>query len=254
MNNDLKKFDKDGKPLNLIPLANRSKQSNWLQKYYEDAASVEPSAEDIKCELQLQALSDFEPLNFLINPGEFMEEIKKYKDSWTPYLRRDGVSNDREGLLLVGMEGDTPEDESSRPGKIRAAGRWIYEDEFNVPTQAFHDLKSLHPILKYWQPLGRTFLVKANAGGWFPPHKDDPLLNRRCFRVAVFLGFQVDHESFQWEQDGRMVPIKSGRAYYIDTRKTHRTHAWTNESIHLIMNIPKTWENVIKLMTQTRWF
>jgi len=251
---DLKKFDKEGKPLNLIPTANRSIQANWIQKYYDDPSSVEPSAEDIKCELQLQALSDFEPLNFLIDPGQFRKEIAKYENSWKPYLRREGVSNDREGLLLVGMEGDTPEDESSRPEKMRAAGRWIHEDEFNVPTQAYHDLTCLHDLLNYWQPLGRTFLVRCNAGGWFPPHKDDPLINRRCFRVAAFLGPNVDHEAFEWVQDGRTVPIKKDRAYYVDTRKTHRTHAFVDNSIHLIMNIPKTWENVIKLITATKWF
>ena len=38
-----------------------------------------------------------------------------------------------------------------------------------------------------------------------------------------------------------------GRAYYINTRKTHRTMSWTNDSIHLIMNIPFTNENVAKV-------
>ena len=254
MQNDLKKFDKNGNPLNLIPTANRSNQSNWIAKYYEDPASIEPSAEDIKCELQLQALSDFEPLNFKIDISKFNKEIAAYKDSWRPYLRREGVSNDREGLLLVGMEGDKAEDEASRPAKMREAGRWIYEDEFNVPTQAYNDLTSLHELLTYWNPLGRTFLVKCNPGGWFPPHKDEPLLNRRCFRVAAFIGHNVDHEAFEWVHDGKIQTIKPNRAYYVDTRKTHRTHAWGSDSIHLIMNIPKTWENVIKLMTATRWF
>ncbi len=36
---------------------------------------------------------------------------------------------------------------------------------------------------------------------------------------------------------------------YVDTTKEHRTHSWRNRSIHLIMNIPKTWENVMKLMS-----
>ena len=254
MENDLKKYDKDGKPLNLIPTANRTRQSNWIEKYYEDPSSVEPSDEDIKCELQLNSLTAFEPLNFLINFGNFRKEIEPYKDKWTPYLRREGVSNDREALLLVGMEGDTAETHSSRPEHIRRAGRWLYEDEFNHPTDLYHDLKSCHELLNYWNPIGRTFIVKTNAGGWFPPHKDEPLLNRRCFRVAAFIGTNVDHESFEWEIDGKVWPIKQNRAYYIDTRKTHRTHSFANDSYHLIMNIPKTWENVMKLMTVTRYF
>ena len=50
------------------------------------------------------------------------------------------------------------------------------------------------------------------------------------------------------------VPIKPGGVYYCDTRKTHRTACWVPDSIHLILNIPKTWENVIKLMSMTKAF
>jgi len=80
------------------------------------------------------------------------------------------------------------------------------------------------------------------------------MLNRKCFRVAAFIGTEVDHESFEWESDGRRWPIKQNRAYYIDTRKTHRTHSWVNNSYHLIINVPKTWENVMKLFSITRAF
>ena len=32
--------------------------------------------------------------------------MKKYEDKWVPYLRREGVVNNREGLCLMGMPGD----------------------------------------------------------------------------------------------------------------------------------------------------
>ena len=35
------------------------------------------------------------------------------------------------------------------------------------------------------------------------------------------------------------MTIKAGGVYYIDTKKTHRTHAWKDNSLHLVMNIPK---------------
>jgi hypothetical protein len=251
---DLKTFDKNGRLLNLNPLANRSKQANYIQKYWDDPASVEPSMEDIKCELQLSALTTLEPLNFLINFGEFKKQIDSWKDKWQPYLRREGVSNDREALLLVGMPGDTGDTYASRPDAIKKVGKMLHDDDFNTPTNLYEDLTCLHELLNYWSPLGRTMLIKSNAGGWFPPHKDDPLLTRRCFRVAAFIGSNVDHESFEWESDGHRWPIKQNRAYYVDTRKTHRTHSWDNNSYHLIMNIPKTWENVLKLMSITRAF
>jgi len=254
MNKDLKKFDKDGNPLNLIPTANRSRQANHYQKWLDDPASIEPSMEDLKCELQLGALSTIEPLNFLINHGDFRKQIEPWNNRWVPYLRREGVSNDREALLLVGMKGDKPDDYVSRPEACKKAGRYLDETEFDTPTEIYNELSCLHELLNYFSPLGRTMLIKSNAGGWFPPHKDDPLLNRSCFRIAAFIGSNVDHESYEWQSEEKIWPIKQNRAYYIDTRKTHRTHSWADGSIHLIMNIPKTWENVIKLMTVTRYF
>ena len=49
--------------------------------------------------------------------------------------------NDREALLLVGMEGDTAGTHPSRPEHIRRAGRWLYEDEFNHSIDLHYDLK-----------------------------------------------------------------------------------------------------------------
>lgn len=254
MDNDLKKFDKDGNPLNLVPLANRDKQANFYQRWMNDPNKMDPSLEDIKCELQLNALSTFEPLNFNIDYTKFKKEIEPWNNRWVPYLRRDGISNDREALLLVGMEGDQPDDYVSRPEACRKAGRYLDELEFSTPTELYTQLTSLHEILDYFSPLGRTMLIKTNAGGWFPPHKDDPLLTRTCFRVAAFIGNYVDHESYEWQSENKIWPIRANRAYYIDTRKTHRTHSWSDGSIHLIMNIPKTWENVMKLMSVTKHY
>ena len=253
MDKDLKKFNKDGTELNLTPKIDRSRQGNYYQKYLEDSSRFDPSPDDLKCELQLQALGVFEPLNFLVDYGKFKKEILPYADKWVPYLRREGISNDREGLLLMGLEGDSPSDSLSMPEARKRAGRKLSETEFSTPTQLYKDLTCLHPLLDFFQPLGRTMLVKVNAGGWFPPHKDWPMLTRDTFRIVIFIGSKVDNETYEWEMEGKRWPIKQNRAYYIDTRKTHRTHSWTDGSIHCVVNVPKTWENVIKLMSMTRY-
>ena len=238
-----------------VPQAQRHKQANYYFNYMRNPASVEPTAEDIKCELQLSALSDFEPLTFEIDYNEFRKEIAEYNDKWVPYLPREGTTNNRQGLCLVGLSGDLCTDSLSIPeARIRTNNNTLNELDFNTPTQLYNDLTCLHDILGYWKPLGRSMLVKTNAGGWFPPHKDHPLLNRDCFRVIAFIGNRVDHESYEWEMNGRVWPIQQNRSYYVDTRKTHRTHSWQDDSIHLIMNIPKTWENVMKLLTVTKNF
>lgn len=251
---DLKKTDKHGKDLNLMPKADRQTQSDYYSYWKENPESLEPTAEDIKCELQLQALGDFEDLSLTFDHNLFHDEIEQYEDKWVPYLRREGVSNDREGLLLIGLEGDKPNDSLSRPEAIKRAGRMLYESDFTYPTQAYHDLTSLHPILNYWEGLGRTMIVKSNKGGWFPPHRDSPYLKRDTFRVITFIGGSSAPDSYEWWLGDTRKTIVPNKSYYVDTRKVHRTHSWADDSMHLILNIPKTWPNVLKLMSVLKFY
>jgi hypothetical protein len=251
---DYKKFDKDGKELNLIPLANRSVQANYYQAWLDNPQSIEPSNEDLKCELQLGMLSFWEPLSIKVDTSQFMKEIQSLDDKWVPYLRREGIMNDREGICISGLPNATMEEGLSMPEACKKAGRYLKETEFNTFTEAYDMLPSLHELLDYWKPLGRTMLVKANAGGYFPPHKDAPKLTRDTFRVIAFPSWNVTRDEFEWEMEYTKVPIKPGGVYYVDTTKTHRTHSWVNDSIHLVMNVPKTWENVLKLMSITKAF
>tara|TARA_B100001094_G_C18192300_1_gene808118 strand:- start:3038 stop:3793 length:756 start_codon:yes stop_codon:yes gene_type:complete len=246
---DLKKVDKKGNQLNLVPHANKHKFNDYYQMMLADSSSVEPSMEDIKCELQLNSLNMFEKLSFHIRQ-KIEDELDIVKDMWVPYLRREGIMNDREGISLFGIKGMSIESGLSMPEVKKFLGRTPSELEFTEPTEAYFKLKALHPIIEYFQPVARTYLVKLNKGGFFPPHKDTPLLNRETFRIVAFLSEQNLCDNFEWEMDGRKQKITQYASYYVDTKQTHRTHSWDNDNIHLIMNIPKTWDNVMKLMSK----
>lgn len=244
-------FDKHGNKIDWMP--NRG-QPNYLKGIMEDGLAPMPTQEDILCEMQLQAIGDFAPLSVRVDCLELQKQLRDWDDKWVPYLRREGVTNDREGMLLVGLEGDKVGDSLSMPEIWKRTGRRVNEAEINVPTELYHSLTALHPILNVFDTLGRTMLVKLNRGGWFPPHRDHPYLSRDCFRIVAFVSRFTDHGSFEWEHDYRRRDIQPGRAYYVDTRKTHRTAAWDHNSIHLVMNIPKTWENVLKVLSITEHF
>lgn len=214
---------------------------------------MEPTAEDIKCELQLNMLGTYEKLKFKIDIDKFNNEIADYKNEWVPYLPRDGKDNSRQGLMLWGLEGDSHNDSLSLPEARKRAGRKVMEADFSYPTKLYKDLTSIHDLCDYFAPLGRTFLVQANAGAYFPPHRDHAYLTRDCFRIVVFLK-NTNQSCYEWVQDGSSINVDEGDAYYIDTTKVHRTNAWENNSIHLIMNIPKTWDNVMKLMSVTKYY
>ena len=130
----------------------------------------------------------------------------------------------------------------------------LYESDFKYPTQAYHELTSIRPLLDYWGTLGRTMIIRANAGGWFPPHRDSPYLARDCFRVITFLGNASGMDSYEWWLNDVRQTVIANRTYFVDTRKVHRTHSWSDNSLHLILNVPKTWENVMKLMSCCKYY
>lgn len=203
--------------------------------------------ETVANELALLNLGDFEPLNFKINTSQFMSEIQKYNNEWVDYLPRKEWQNNRKSLALTNLEGKTYQENVSQAEACAEANRLVEETEFCHPTEVYEQCTSLHSLLSAFDPLGRTFLIKSNVGGFFVPHRDHPTMPRKTFRIAVFLN-NCDPLQYDWLIDtDRKLPIELGRAYYINTRKTHRTISWVNDSIHLIMNIPFTSENISKV-------
>jgi hypothetical protein len=204
--------------------------------------------ETVANELALLNLGDFEPLNIRIDTNRFMSEIAQFNDAWVDYLPRTDRPNNRQGLVLSNLPGKTHQDNPSLPQASMEAGYRLSENSFNQRTEVYDACTSLHTLLDEFQPLGRTFLVKSNIGGYFVPHRDHPTMPRESFRIAVFLNNCAPLQ-YDWLIDtDRKLPIELGRAYYINTRKTHRTISWVNDSIHLIINIPFTSANVAKVI------
>jgi hypothetical protein len=203
--------------------------------------------ETLACELALTNLGDCEPLNFHINTGQFMQEIAQFKDDWVDYLPRTDRPNNRKGLTVTNLPGAGHRGVPSAAQAMHQLGRPVSEMEFNEKTDVYHACPSLHHLLDTFQPLGRTFLVRCDTGGYFVPHRDHPSMPRNVLRLAVFLNNCAPLQ-YDWLMDDKKLAIEPGRAYYINTRKTHRTISWVDGSIHLIMNIPFTPETIGKII------
>lgn len=204
--------------------------------------------ETVANELVLSNLGPFEPLNIRINLGQYLNEIKQFDADWVDYLPRTDRSNNRKALTLTNLPGKTHKDVPSLAQACVEAGRKVSELEFNQPTDVYRACTSLHPFLNQWQPLGRTFIVQSNIGGYFVPHRDHPSMPRECFRLIVFLN-NVGPLQYDWLMDDRKVYIQPGQVYYVNTRLTHRTISWVDNSQHLILNVPFTSENVSKVIS-----
>lgn len=203
--------------------------------------------ETLSNELTLLNLGPFEPLNIHIDLGKYMQEISQFNDDWIDYLPRTDRPNNRRALTLTNLPGKTHKDVPSLAEASYAAGRRLSELEFSQPTDVYKACTSLQPFLDSWQPLGRTFVVQSNTGGYFVPHRDHPSMPRECFRLIVFLN-NCGPLQYDWLMDDRKMNIQMGQVYYVNTRMTHRTVSWIDNSQHLILNIPFTTENVSKVI------
>jgi hypothetical protein len=205
------------------------------------------SNEMLANELSLINLGDFEPLNIKINTGALMHEISQFRDDWQDYLPRTDRPNNRKGLTLTTLPGKTHKDAPSLAEASYAAGRRLSELEFTHKTDVYNACRSLDPLFSVFSNLGRTFFVKSNIGGYFVPHRDHPAMPRDVFRLVMFAN-NCGPLDYDWWMDDRKLQIEPGRVYYVNTRKTHRTISWVNDSIHLILNVPMTSDNVSKVI------
>jgi hypothetical protein len=196
-------------------------------------------------ELALLNLGPFEPLNIHIDLQKYMQEIAQFNNDWVDYLPRTDRPNNRQALTLTNLPGKTHKDVPSLAEASYAAGRRLSELEFNEPTDVYNACTSLQPFLNSWQPLGRTFIVQSNTGGYFVPHRDHPSMPRECFRLIVFLN-NCGPLQYDWLMDDRKMNIQMGQVYYVNTRMTHRTISWVDNSQHLILNVPFTTDNVAR--------
>jgi hypothetical protein len=210
-----------------------------------DAKNV--SHEQLTLETALLQLGDFEPLDWKVNIEDFKKEISQFDNDWQDYLPRPGRSNPRKGLTLTNMKGYDHKGVPSLAEAVAREKRKVSEIEFTHPTEVYNQCHSINWFLKEFESLGRTFLVNCNQGGHFVPHRDHPSMPREVFRLAVFLE-NVGPLDYDWLMDDRKLMIEPGRVYYINTRKTHRTISWVDNSIHLIVNVPFTNSNVAKVI------
>jgi hypothetical protein len=203
--------------------------------------------ENVHNELALLTLGNFEPLRIHLNQWECLTQLEQFKDDWVDYLPRTDRPNNRKALTLTNLPGKTHRDVPSLAQACHEAGRRLSELEFNQRTDVFHKCPALSSWLEPWGDVGRTFLVNSNTGGFFVPHRDHPSLPRQCFRLVVFLQ-NCGPLQYDWWQDDRKMNIKEGQVYYVNTRMTHRTISWVDNSMHLIVNVPFTSENVARVI------
>ena len=217
---------------------------------FEALSNIEVSTEHLMCEMQLSAIGVWEPLDFVIDDSVWRQDKIRLKDLWRPFQPREGVLNDRNSILLYSLPGDTATSPTGLSHIHANLGRMPRESEFTQPTEAVELFQSCREIMECFSPMYRSFIITLNAGGFYPRHRDHFLINRESFRLITFLGDSSD--SLEWEVEGSIKTFLPNTTYYVDTRKMHRLASWKHGSTMVVWNVPKTWINVLKVLTHLK--
>lgn len=209
-----------------------------------------PTEEDMACEAQLSAIGVWEPLKFNIDVLEWKKNEATLTDLWRPFQPKVGISNDRESILLYGAAGSQPTDPCGLAQMARNTGVKPFEDTMTYPTSAKEMFTCLNDVFNYFD-LGRTFAVRLNQGGHYPPHRDHFLLSRPTFRLIAFLGDSTG--ALKWEVEEKRVHVEPNHLYYVDTRKMHSLWSSDHKSTMVVFNVMKNWENVLKLLSKLKY-
>ena len=217
---------------------------------HTNLVNLKISAEDLQCELQLDAIGPWEALNFHLDSNKWFNDQKNLVELWRPFQPKEGILNDRDSILLYGMPGDTPTSPAGLAQYKKKLGYKPKESDLCYPTEAANLLTCCNEVFDYFSPLGRSFLIRLNAGGFYPRHRDHLLLNRDTFRLIIFLGDSQD--SMEWEVAGQIKQFLSNTVYYVDTRKVHRLASWSPNSTMVVINVRKNWLNVLKVLSRLK--
>ena len=219
---------------------------NYSFDKFKSKCELEVSEESLKCELQLSMIGDWERLKFDIDYKKFIEDEKNMEHWYRHFQPKKGILNDRESILLYGLKGDKPTEPTGLSQIYAKLGYIPNESEFKFPTEAKEKLTCCKEIFDYFGDWGRCFLIKLNAGGFYPHHRDHWLLHRDTIRLIAFIGNASD--KLEWELDGRIRQFQPNSLYYVNTAKLHKLSAWKHNCDMVVFNLPKTWDSITKLL------
>lgn len=166
---------------------------------------------------------------------------------WKNYNPR--KPNNRFGLSVTSLDGGysgVPDlDSLLEFNKIN--GTEYKEEQFSQRTPIVDSIPELPILLDTFKPMGRCHFLRMDAGGFFPPHRDNgSKLPSPSFRIIVPL-MNTNPRQWKWIQENNPVHLETGRTYCINTSKEHSVFSFVDNCVLFVMNIPATYANCMQV-------
>jgi hypothetical protein len=175
-----------------------------------------------------------------------MQKVLDESPHWVQYNPRKPIK--RYGLSVTSADGGysgIPDLDSLREHNMLNGTNYT-EKSFRKRTPIVDEL-GLGPFLDIWEPwLGRAHFLKLDAGGYFPPHRDNGIsFPPNTIRILIPIRWKNRHAV--WIQDGELLTLEEGKAYFVNTTKEHSLFSYQDGTMLLVLNVMTSQETVMKV-------
>lgn len=153
-----------------------------------------------------------------------------------PNIKRYGLSV----TSLNGGFGGIPDLDSLREYNKENKTQYT-EAHFRSRTNLVNYIPELNILLDLFPDHGRCHFLKLDAGGFFPPHRDNGTASSlpHTFRIIVPI-CNFGKNQTVWLQEGLPVYFEYGKTYFINTTKVHSLFSFVDMSCCFVMNVEAT--------------
>lgn len=191
--------------------------------------------------VRLNMLGDVIRLKTSFDTAQLLKEIEPYSHEWKKYNPRKPI--DRWGLSITsydGMLSGVP-DLDSLLEYNRLNGTDYKTEDCNKFTEVYHNSQTLQNLIEPWKHnLGRSHLLKLNAGGFFPEHRDsyDVAESEHGYRDVIrFISFVKNCDSskqLKFIINDQLHSFQHGKLYYFNSMLPHSLFSYVDDCIMLV--------------------
>jgi hypothetical protein len=188
-------------------------------------------------------------LDFPVWDCNHASDILLKHPGWVQYNPR--KKNNRKGLSVTSLDGGfsgVPDLDSLREYNIEN-NTALQEQDFRQRTSIVNYIPELNFLLDMFPDHGRCHFLKLDAGGFFPPHRDNGLKSAvpGTFRIIVPV-YNFGRYHIHWLQEDKLIRFDPGIAYFVNTTQTHSLFSFVDNSICFVMNIIATDRSISTLL------
>lgn len=200
--------------------------------------------------------------DFIVNYGDVVEfdfptwntapmvEILNKHPGWKEYQPHKPGYN-RFGLSVTSLDGgfSGEPDLYSLREYYKIYGKSYQEGDFKHRTSLVEFIPEVNELLDFFEPgVGRAHFLKLNKGGFFPPHRDNgAIVTVPTFRILVPI-HNFNTNDVKWIQDEKVLNLKTGYTYFINTTKIHSVFSFVDNCLLLVLNVVQKPEVLNKMV------